>query len=344
MKRLSVIAGLAAVLATPQMSSPAAAADPVADFYKGKQVEFIISGAPGSSVDQWARLYSRHLPRFVPGNPVFIPKNMPGGGHIIATNYFYNQAPRDGTSVAMVSRAMAVQEVLGNPAVKFKMLDFNWLGSPERANRICVSIPSAKVKKAADLFENELIVGGAGTGAPTTTSPVLLNKLLGMKFKTVDGYPSSGDIFLAMERGESEGICQTVSGIESVRPGWISGGKVNVLFNLEKEPIASMKAPSIYSFTKTEEERQIIGFYNSSAELGRPVMTAPGVPPERVAALRKAIADVMKDKQFMEEATKQGLEIAPLTGDQVRVITEGINKTPKALIDKTIDMVGSLSE
>jgi tripartite-type tricarboxylate transporter receptor subunit TctC len=341
MRSLCVIAGLAASIAAPQV---ARAADSVADFYKGKQVEFIISAAPGSSVDQWARLYARHLPRFVPGNPTFIPKNMPGGGHIIATNYFYNQAPRDGTSVAMVSRAMAVQEVLGNPAVKFKMAAFNWLGSPEKANRICVANATAKVKTGADLLDTELIVGGAGSGAPTTTGPVLLKKLLGMKFKTIDGYHSSGDIFLAMERGEVEGICQTVSGIESVRPGWIAQGRLNVLFNLEKEPIAAMKAPSIYTFTKTEEERQIIGFYNSTAELGRPVMTAPAVPPERVAALRDALAEVMKDKLFVEEATKQGLEISPLTGDEVRVITEAIGKTPKVLIDKTIDMVGSLSE
>ena len=336
-----------ATIAVAASTAPASAQQSVADFYKGKTMEFIVGTSAGGNYDLFARLYARHLPRYLPGSPTIIVRNMPGGGHVIATNHLYNVSPRDGSVLAMVSRNMATQELLGLESIKFKMADFIWLGSPEKTNRICVAMPAAKVKKAADLFTTEITNGGAGAGTAISTTPVLLTKVLGMKFKVVEGYNGGTDVVLNMERGEVEGICQTLAGVEGTRPGWIKDGKFNVLFNLERTPIKGVpgvNAPSIFEFTKTEEQRQILAFYNSNAELGRPVMTTPGVPADRVAALRKAMNEVMKDPAFIEEAKKQALDVDTMTGEEVEAVAKTIAGTPKSVVDKTVEMVGKLGE
>jgi tripartite-type tricarboxylate transporter receptor subunit TctC len=337
------LAGFGA-LAVAGFVTPATAADAVADFYRGKSMEIVIGTSSGGGYDQWARLFARHLPRFIPGNPTIVPKNMPGGGHIVATNYLYNVAPRDGTVLAMVSRNMPTQELLGNQAIKFKTADFNWVGSPESTYRVCVSMADAKVKTGADLLTTELTVGGAGAGTAISTTPVLLEKLLGMKFKMIEGYNGGTAVFLAMERHEVDGICQTWAGIESSRPGWLAEKKVNVLFNMERQPLAGVNAPSIHSFAKTDEQHAILTFYNSNAELGRPIMTTPGVPADRLAALRKAFQDTVKDKEFQEEAKKGGLDLQVMSGEQVAEVAQMIAHTPKAIVDKTIELVGTLGD
>ena len=325
-------------------SAPASAQN-VADFYKGKQMEIITGGTPGSIYDHWSRALGHHMGKHLPGNPNFVVRNMPGGGHITATNYLANQSPRDGTVLGLVSRNMPLQDLVGNSAVRFKSSEFGWIGSPEMTNRGCVAYKNAKVKKAADLYQTELLVAGSGAGTAVSTTPILLAKLLGLKLKLVEGYQGGPEIFLAMERGEVEGVCQTMAAIESTGPGWIRDGKLNVLFNLEKDPLPGMNAPSVMTLTKTDEERAIIAFYNSSAELGRPVMTTPGIPADRLTALRRAFDATMKDKDFVAEAKRlTGLDVMPMTGEQVDAVAKRIAQTPKAIMDKTVAIVGSLGE
>jgi tripartite-type tricarboxylate transporter receptor subunit TctC len=332
-----------AMIALSLGGSPASAQS-VADFYKGKQIELVIGTTPGNTYDQWARLIAVYLPKHLPGNPTIVPKNMPGAGHIIATNYLFNKAPKDGTSLAMFSRNMPTQAVLKHPSVQFKPAEFNWIGSPELSNRLCVSSEQSKVKTGEDLFKQELFVGGAGSGSAVSTTPVLLKGILGMKFNLVDGYHGANDVFLGMERGEVEGICQTLAGIEATKPGGIKQGKLHALFNLEKKPIDGIDAPSIFKFTTTEEQRQVIVFYNSNAELGRPFVAPPGVPADRVAALRTAFDDTMKDSDFRREAERQGLELHPLTGAELAGLVADIAKTPEGIVAKTESLVGKLSE
>ena len=314
----------------------------IADFYKGKQVDFLIAGAPGEIYDQWARLMAQYLSRYIPGNPPILVRNMPGGGDLVVTNYLYNIAARDGSVIGMVSRNMPTQEVLQVPQVKYESLKFNWLGSPEFSNRVCVASSKAKVQKAEDLFKNELIVGGTGGGSAVSTTPVLLSKVLGMKFKLIAGYPGAGEIFLAMDRGEVEGVCETLSAIEASAPGRIKQGRLKVLFNLEKDPVAGTDAPSVQSLAKTEEQRQIVAFYNSNIELGRPLLTTPGVPADRVEALRHAFDAMMKDKDFRAAAATAHFHINPLTGEEVAAGVARIMQTPKDIIDKTVALVGKL--
>jgi tripartite-type tricarboxylate transporter receptor subunit TctC len=336
----------AAALATPALAAtlatPAPDAGPVADFYRERRIEFVVGSEPGAAYDIWTRLISRHMGKHIPGSPTFIVRNMPGAGHVTATNYLYGQAARDGSVVAMVSRDMPSQQLRGNKAVAFKMGELNWLGSPQASNRLCFAMAGVKVQKAEDLFKDELLI--AGSGASTSAAPNLIRELLGMKLKVVEGYPSVAASFLALERGEAEGICQNLGGTEAVRPGWVAAGKVKALFNMEKKRligVPGIDAPSIHEFTKTEEQRQILSFFNSTVEMGWPMMTMPAVPKERVGALRRAFDATMKDPAFLDEAKGLKFEIDPVKGEELEAVVKGIVSTSKDIIDKTTALVGT---
>jgi tripartite-type tricarboxylate transporter receptor subunit TctC len=334
-------AGLAAVT----MAAAPASAQSVEQFYKGNRIEFLIGASAGAAYDIWARLLIKHLGKYIPGNPSFLPKNIPGASTMVAVNYMYNQAPRDGSVLGMIGRSMPLQEALGNDAVKFKTAEFGYMGSFETIYHVCAARPDAAAKTATDLQKVEFIAGGTGGGATVSTTPVLLNKLFDMKFKVINGYLSTPEMFLALERNEIQGTCTSLSGIEQAMPGAIASGKLNILMSIEEKPITNVpgiKAPSVYSFVKTEEQRQILDFFNVSSELGWPVGTTPGVPKDRLDALRKAFEMTVKDKDFLAEAKKLGLNVDPSSGEELtRLVTKMIN-TPKAIIDKTTEIVGKL--
>ena len=343
LRRRIVLVAAGAFAAFAAAVTPASAADAIADFYRGKQIEFIIGTTPGNAFDTWTRSLSRYWGKYIPGNPTFIPRNMPGGGQVIATNYLYNKAPRDGTSIAMVSRNMPTQALLGMSSVQFKAEEFAYIGSPELTNRICL-VMAGKVNSDEDLFKKEIVMGGAGAGTAVSTTPVLLKGLLGMNFKRVEGYLGAADVLLAMDRGEVDGICQTLGAIESSRPGWIEEGKFKVLFNMETKPVERLKVPTIYKYVKTEEQRAVIAFFNSSIELGRPVSAPPGLSKELIQMLRRTFEQTLKDPGFVDEATKQKLAIDLTTGEEVEMMVAALSKTPKAVIYKTIEIVGTLGD
>jgi len=259
-----------AAIAAAGWVAPAKAAS-VADFYKGKKISFIIGTSPGGTYDSWARLMARYWGSHIPGHPSFLAKNLPGAGGIKASNFLFNIAPKDGSVIATFSRNIPTRAILNHPAVKFDPVKFSWLGSPELTNRVCIAMATAKVKTATDLFKHQLLMGGAGAGTSVSTAPNLLRALLGMKFKLIEGYKGAVDVVLAMQRGEVEGICQTYTAFKVGHPGWVEKGKVNVLFNMEPTPIPGTNIPSIFKFIKGKDQRDILSFYSSNIELGRPV-------------------------------------------------------------------------
>jgi tripartite-type tricarboxylate transporter receptor subunit TctC len=196
------------------------------------------------------------------------------------------------------------------------------------------------VQKGEDLFTKELIVGGAGPGTAVSTTPAVLRGALGMKFRVVEGYKGAPDVILAIERGEVHGICQTIAGISTSTPGWLKDGKLVVLFNLERKPLPELRAPSVFSFAKTEEQRQVLAFYTSNTELGRPITAPPGVPKDRLTALRRAFDATMKDPAFRAEASKQKLQINALTGEELTERILDLGRTPAAIVDKTEALLG----
>lgn len=323
----------AAVASLMALGAPAAAQS-VEDFYRGKQVKFIISSATGGDYDQWSRLIARYLGKYIPGNPTIIPQNMPGGGQIIATNHLFTAAAQDGTVIGMIGRNLPNHALTKKEGVRFDPVKFNWLGSPELTNRVCVAIEGAPVQKAQDLMQHELLVGGAGAGTAVSNTPVLLSRLIGMKFKLVEGYGNSQAVLLAMERGEVQGICQSLSSLRGSRPEWFQSGKLKVLFNTERQPVPGLNAPSVFDFVKNEDQRRVLALYTSSVELGRPIVAPPGVPKERVDALRKALADTLKDPVLLDEARKQGMEMTFVPGPELEKLVIDLMSTPADIVEK----------
>ena len=328
----------ATVITTLFVWNGPASANAVEEFYKGKQVRFIIASATGGDYDQWSRLIARYLGKYIPGNPTIVPQNMPGGGQIIAANHLFNAAEQDGSVIGMIGRNLPNHALLKKEGVRFDPEKFNWLGSPELTNRVCVAIEGAPVQKAEDLFQRELLVGGAGAGTAVSTTPTLLSRLLGMKFKLVEGYGSSQKVLLAMERGEVQGICQSLSSLRGSRPQWFESGKLKVLFNTERNPVPGLNAPSVFQFTKTDEQRRILALYTSSVEFGRPIVAPPNVPKERVEALRKALADTLKDPGLLDEAKKQGMEMTYVSGSELEKLIAELMNTPSDIVTKMKDL------
>jgi tripartite-type tricarboxylate transporter receptor subunit TctC len=312
-----------------------AAAQTAEEFYKGRQVRFIVGTAAGQDYDSWARLLARHLPRFLPGNPTFVVENMPGAGHILATNFLFNLAPRDGSAIGMVSRNMTEAAILKLPNVRFDPAKFNWIGSPELNHRVLFVNAASGFVKVPDLFERELIIGTPGGFQGVSAAPILLKNLLHMRLKIIQGYHSPGDIVLAMARREVDGIVQSVGAPEGARRQWVESGQMRVMFNMEHERVAGLGAPTIFEFIKSEEERQVMTFFSSSMELGRPLMAPPGVPAERVAKLRSAFDAVVKDPAFLQEAAAMGFEVAAQTGEEIAARIIAVMTTPRAIVEQT---------
>lgn len=331
---LRILGLVGSVLALIPAPTGSAAAESVAEFYKGKQLKFVIHSKPGGSYDDWGRLVGPYLAHNLPGEPSFLPTNMPGGGGIIAANHLYVAAPKDGSVIGIIGRNLPYLALTKAKNVRYDPTKFNWLGSPELTSRICVVIPASPVKSAKELFEKEVLMGGAGAGTAVSTGPTLLNRLLGTKFKLVEGYGSSTDIQLAMQRAEVHGICQSLSSIEEVMPGGIKDGRLIVLFNYERKPVEGLNAPSIQQFAKNEEQRKILELFSSSVEFGRPFVAPPDVPADRVKALRDAFEKALHEPKLKQDVIKQNKQISIMRGEELQKIIGDLMLTPPALVEK----------
>src|SRR5882672_4705213 len=321
----------ASILVVMAFGAPARAQAP-AEFYRGKQIKLVVGTAAGQDYDLWARLIGRHITRHIPGNPALIVENMPGAGHIIATNNLFNVAARDGTVIGMVSRNMTDAAVMGLANVRYDPGQFNWLGSPEINHRVMFVSTASGFDKVTDLFERELIIGAPGGVQGVTAAPLLLKNLLGMKLKIVTGYRSPGDVVLAVARGEVGGFVNSVGGPVGARRQWVDTGQMRVLFNMEPKPVPWLGAPTIFDFTKTQEQRQVLAFFAGNTQLGRPLMAPPGVPAERVAALRRAFDATMREQAFLKEAESMGFEVAPQSGERIAALVASALATPKDIV------------
>jgi tripartite-type tricarboxylate transporter receptor subunit TctC len=312
----------------------AAAAQGADDFYRGKQLKLVVGTSSGQDYDLWARVIGRHITRHIPGQPALIVENMPGAGHIVATNHLFNVAPRDGTTIGMVSRGMTDAAIMKVRNVRFEPGRFNWLGSPEVNHRVMFVSAAAGITRIADLFERELIVGAPGGGQGVTAAPLLLKNLLGMKLKIVTGYRSPGEVILAVTRGEVGSLVTTVGGPVSARRQWVTEGKMRVLFNMEPERVPWLEAPTIFDVAKSEEQRQVLTFFAGNTRLGRPLMAPPDVPADRVALIRRAFDATMRDAAFLKEAEIMGFEVSPQTGEAIAAQVAAALATPEEIVRK----------
>jgi tripartite-type tricarboxylate transporter receptor subunit TctC len=323
--------GLGVVLAWPS----ALAADPVEDFYKGKQIRIVTGAVAGDGYDLWSRLLAKHMGKYIPGRPAIIVQNMPGAGTAIAANYVFNKAPRDGTVIGSFSRSLPSQAVLQRPNINFDARRFGWIGSPESINRLCAVGKAAKAQSMDDVFRHETVLGGIGANQMPTYLPMILNKLIDTRFRIVEGYRSTNTVILAVERREVEGICMSSSTLLGPRRNLIEDGTLKILFNVEEKRMPEPPGvPTIFTRLKTDEDRQVVSFLNSAIEYGRPFATPPGVPHERLAVLQAALQKAVGDAAFVAEAKQMKFTVTYTSPAEMQRLAERMYATPKSIIER----------
>ncbi len=314
----------------------AALADPVADFYRGKTITMIISAGTGGGYDTNARLVARHLGKHIPGNPTIVPKNMPGGGHLVAANYMYNVAPKDGTAIATLLPAFVSYQILDGKQVEYDAAKFNWIGASDVDNHNLYVWHTTGVHSIEDAKKKEVLMGSTGAGSYTGLYPTLLNNLVGTKFKIVSGYKSTAEIHIAMERGEVQGRAGNLfSSLLSQNKDWLDGKKITLLMQVGSKRDPNFKdVPLMTELTTNPEAKRILTIYSGDVALGRSFITTPGVPADRLAALRKAFDETMADPEFLADAKKLNLEIRPLGHADLTAAAMEILSTLPELIEK----------
>ena len=315
----------AAALSFAAACAPAAAAD----FYAGKQITLIVGAYSGGGYDMLARLMTRHIGKYIPGNPGFVVQIMPAGNSVAAMNHLANVAPRDGTVIGLVQRGMLHAKMNNSMGVQFDIAKLNWIGNLNRETGATLAWANAPVQKASDLFEKELIVGGQ-TGVDPEITPRLYNALIGTKFRIISGYPGTPAIGLAMEKGEVEGIGDwSWSSLKLQRPEWLRDKTVNVLMQgaLENDPELH-GVPNALDYAKDPVSRKALELYFTQKTVARPLVAPPDVPADRLAILRKALMALGDDKDFMEDAQRSRLDVALLPGEAVEKVISMIATTP----------------
>jgi tripartite-type tricarboxylate transporter receptor subunit TctC len=307
------------------------------DFYRGKTIDLVISTGVGGGLDANARVVARHLADHLPGNPTIVPRNMPGAGHIRAANFVFSQTPKDGTVIATFVPVFVTAQVLDrSKSIQFDPSGFNWLASTSSSNATVYTWHLSGVRSVADATKRDVLMGATGAGSYTIIYPTIMNSLLGTRFKLVTGYQSTAEIGLAMERGEVEGRAgNNFNSLKAENGEWLKSGKIVLITQVGVERDADFpNVPLLTDLAKSDEDRQALQLFSADVVLGRPFVTSPGVPPERVALLRKAFDEMMMDKAYLEDASKAGLDVTPVPGAKLQAIVADLVHTPADIIAK----------
>jgi len=338
MPRLSRISQLA-VAALLWTQAGAALAQPNDDFYRGKTLQIDVGFGAGGGYDLWARTLARHIGAHIPGHPAVLVQNVPGAGSLTVLSRIYNTAPKDGTVIAAAARAAILGPLLGAVGARFDPRKLSWLGTPAIDTNVCIASKDAPVKTAKDLFEHTLITGDTGPGSGTYLYPRGLKELMGMKFQPITGFPSTADVFLAMERGEVAGVCEALDSINSRQPDWIPGKKVLPILQGGAEPDPELKdVPFVLDLARNDEERQALAFLYAGEGVGRPYVAPPDLPEGRLAILRAAFDATVHDPDFISDAGSQKFVPKLGSGDYLDGLIKKLYATPA----RVIEQVGAL--
>lgn len=325
-----------AFVAVGACSSLLAQASSLEEFYKGRQMKMIIRSAPGGGYDTYARLLAKHIVRHIPGGPKIIAINMPGGGGIRAANYVANVAPKDGSILTIMSRGLPMYQAMGGTKFKGDVRKFNWVCDLSDSNPLLVTWHKSPTKNIHDAMKRRTVIGATGAGSISVQIPAAYNRLLGTKLKIIFGYKGGSAVNLAMERGEVEGRgTNNLASWKATHPKWIKEGKLNILLQLGLRKDKELpNVPLLTDLVKGDPEKEKVAHFLSLAyAVGRPIATSPGVPAERVAALRAACGATMTDPKFLAAAKGQRAEIGYRPGKEVQSIIEEIVDAPPKLIE-----------
>jgi tripartite-type tricarboxylate transporter receptor subunit TctC len=329
---------LTAVLALPIITTAIvpAAAESVADFYRGKTIQMIVGVSAGGDYDLRARLLARHLPKHIPGNPKIVVQNMLGAGGLVAANWMSNVAPKDGTALLAISSNLPVGQAVGLDGVKYDVRKFSYIGNTTDSPNVINSWHTTGITRIEQVMEKELVVGATGRSSGSYYYPAALNAFAGTKFKIVFGYRGGADVNIAMERGEVGGRGSNLwASWQSTRPQWLAEKKIHMLVQIGLKRHRDLKdVPLMQELVKSELHKQVLTFISADTAIARSIVTTPGVPTDRVAALRKAFDAAMKDPELLKEAAQAKQDISPDSGAEAQEIANSIaNASPQVVAE-----------
>jgi tripartite-type tricarboxylate transporter receptor subunit TctC len=335
-RRLGAVCALAGAL------SATTGATAQEDFYRGKTVTFIIGFGPGGGYDLYARVLGRHIANHIPGRPNVVTQNLEGAGSVRAANFVYNTAPRDGTAIAAVNQNMPMYQLLGGKAAQFEASKLAWIGSMGGSNGLLYTWYTSKTKTIDDAKKNVVMLGGTGTNSDSHIFPTLINNLLGTKFKVVNGYSGgSKEVHLALERGEVEGRGGNAwASLKSSNRDWLEQKKLNMLvqIGLEREPELP-DVPLLLDLVTNDTDRKIVELVSLPTFLGYAHWVSPEVPAERVAILRRAYSETMKDPAFLAETQKLDMMLRPKSGEELTAIVKRVASTPPDILKRAAQVL-----
>lgn len=314
-----------------------ARADPVADFYKGQTISVIVGYPPGGGYDLLSRMLARHIGKFIPREPRLIVQNMPGAGSRTAAAHVYNVAPQDGSVIGIVSQYLPLAHLLSEDR-SFESSKFHWIGSlGQGGNNVMLAWRQTGVKSVEDLKSKSLIVASAGPQTNTEYYVATLNNMFGTRIKSVPGYRGTGDVQLAIERGELEGMASVDwPGLKRARGEWLKDGKINIFLQvgLQREPELP-DVPLMTDLARNPQERQVLEMISAGVDIGRPYFVGPKVPADRVASLRAAFDKMREAPDFLADIQKGGLVINPISGHELQKLVESSTMAPLDIIERT---------
>jgi tripartite-type tricarboxylate transporter receptor subunit TctC len=329
-----LLCGLLLVLG---VTMPQARADAIADFYRGKTVSLVVGSSTGGGYDTMTRAIARFIGKHIPGDPTVVVRNMPGAGGLLALNYIYNNAEKDGTVLALVQNNTPLEPLFGTKQARYDATRLNWLGTPSFEVAMVLLWHAVPVNSMAELRSRETNMGASGANSTPAFYTRMLNATLGTKMKLVNGYPGQNDAFLAMERGELDGYPSVfVSALSSIRPKWLSDklAKPIVQYGPERAPELG-DVPFAPDLLTNEDDKLLMQAGAAPLALGRPLVMPPDVPADRVTGMRKALAETFADPEFLAEGERIGLGInAPRTGEQLTDVIKRAYQMPQRIIDR----------
>jgi tripartite-type tricarboxylate transporter receptor subunit TctC len=320
-----------------------ARAETAAEFYSHHNVTFHVGYPAGAAYDIYARIVGRFLGKHIPGNPTVIMKNTPGASSLVLANSLANVLPRDGSVIGALFERIGVEPLVNPQTAKFDGTKLTWIGSVLKVTDVCMFWHTAAAKTIEDAKHREVIVGTAGVAGNSALAPRVLNAFVGTKFKLVGGY-GGADLFLAMERGETEARCgMSWGGLKASKPDWLAEKKVNIVVQMAINKHPELPGvPHIMDLVSKPEDKTALEYLYATQEMGRPFAAPPDIPEDRKIALRRAFDDTMKDPEFLDAARKSLLDIDPISGAQVQAIMERLYTTPRAVIDRVEALRGPL--
>jgi len=329
----AIAAALCLTVATPAFAQDAGTITGTVNIYA--------AGTAGGGVDLFGRLLGRHIGRHIAGVPNVVVQVMPGAGGIRAATFLVQQAPRDGTAMAIFAGGPILEPLIGDRNPGYDMSQFTWIGAISKDVSLCIVRRESPVKTLADATRIQLNVAGTGAGSETDTFPMVLNDLLATKFKVITGYLGSQQTILAIESGEVDGRCGwSLSSLKSTKPDWLADKRVHVLVQMALAKSPEMPdVPLVMDLVKTEADRQLLTLLLGTTAIARPFVAPPGLPEARTRNLRRAFDATMKDADFLKEATLMRADVEPTTGEDVQKIVAAMYATPKDVVERTKKLI-----